>query len=55
MKTPREIRFCWLCSRQLQGNHYAETEVDGHIRVLHKACAKIATTEIAEEVAKGEK
>jgi hypothetical protein len=49
MATPRKIRFCWLCGRKLQGNYYAEIEVDAHIRILHKSCAKIANTEAAEE------
>lgn len=39
------IRFCWECSRQLRGNHYAELvlekyTMDKHPRILHKDCAK---------------
>ena len=32
------VRFCWLCGRKLWGNKHVETFVDGHIRILHKAC-----------------
>ena len=37
MTKPR-VRFCWDCGRQLRGNHHIEKEVDGHLRILHKAC-----------------
>jgi len=33
------VRFCWLCSKKLYGNHFKEIPVDGHVRTLHKACA----------------
>ena len=32
------VNFCWLCGRKLWGNKHIETFVDGHIRILHKAC-----------------
>lgn len=37
-----KIRFCWHCSRKLQGNHYAEYKhpEDGHTRIVHKVCLK---------------
>lgn len=36
------VNFCWLCGRKLWGHNHVETFVDGHIRILHKAChAKI--------------
>lgn len=38
-KKPR-VRFCWECGRKLMGNHHTEIEIDGHIRTLHKQCAK---------------
>jgi len=34
------VRFCWECSRKLQGNHHVEMVIDGHPRILHKSCAK---------------
>lgn len=42
-------RFCWLCSRQLQGNHHVEMVIDGHSRILHKDCGKRAEAGLAEE------
>ena len=38
-RKPR-TRLCWLCNRKFQGNHFAEVEIDGHLRELHKGCAK---------------
>lgn len=34
------VRFCWDCGKKLYGNHFAEKLIDGHIRILHKGCAK---------------
>ena len=34
------IGLCWLCGNHLRGNHFAEIEIDGHVRILHKACAE---------------
>jgi len=34
------VRFCWQCGYKLQGNHFKEIEVDGHMRICHKTCAK---------------
>jgi hypothetical protein len=39
-KPPRGIRFCWHCSRKLRGNHFVKAKVNGHMRVMHKACHK---------------
>jgi hypothetical protein len=40
-KTPRGIRFCWVCSKKLYGNHHATVKgPDGNERVMHKYCAK---------------
>jgi hypothetical protein len=33
------VRFCWVCSRQLYGRQFAEVEIDGLKRIVHKACA----------------
>ena len=38
--TKMRIRFCWLCGKQLYGNHSAMLKIDGHLRTLHKACDK---------------
>jgi hypothetical protein len=38
-ENPR-VRFCWLCSNKLRGNHCVEKVIDGHSRILHKSCAK---------------
>lgn len=49
MSTPQEFeplvgkprtRLCWLCGRKFRGNHFTEVEIDGHMRELHKECAK---------------
>jgi hypothetical protein len=40
MNQKPRVRFCWLCARRLQANHFAEVEHDGHLRIFHKACAK---------------
>lgn len=40
MSKVHNVRFCWLCSNKLYGNHKEELSVDGHVRTLHKACAK---------------
>jgi hypothetical protein len=38
MSEKPKIRFCWECGRKLQGNHFAEEKIEGHIRILHKKC-----------------
>jgi len=50
-KKPR-IRFCWLCGRKLRGNHFVETVIDEHPRIMHKACAKWAEREQAKDLEK---
>ena len=37
------IRFCWHCGRNLRGNHFAEVEVVGEMKILHKGCVKEAS------------
>jgi hypothetical protein len=39
-KKPR-VRFCWECGKKLRGNHFIEVEIDGHKRILHKACIEV--------------
>lgn len=42
-KVPRpRYRFCWECSRQLQGNYHREVKVNGQPRIVHAACAEKA-------------
>jgi hypothetical protein len=48
MEKPR-VRFCWVCSRKLRGNHFAEILIDEHMRITHKACAEYARVEMAKE------
>lgn len=38
-KKPR-VRFCWACGNKLWGNRHTEAFVYGHMRILHKTCAK---------------
>lgn len=34
------IRWCWVCSRKLQGNfHRVAIGADGHEHIVHSACA----------------
>ena len=40
MSEKPRVRFCWLCSKKLYGNHHREMLVDEHMRILHKRCAK---------------
>lgn len=40
MDKPR-TRFCWHCSRKLQGNHFAEYQSENGPVVVHKDCKKI--------------
>ena len=35
-----KIKFCWLCSKKLYGNHSEVLVIDTHSRTLHKTCAK---------------
>ena len=35
------VKFCWHCNRQLQGNHRTEKMIEGELRTLHKQCAKL--------------
>jgi hypothetical protein len=40
-KTPRGVGFCWHCSKQLYGNHYAiDKTPDGREVAVHKICKK---------------
>ena len=40
-RPPRGVRHCWECGRRLSFNKdFAVKVIDGHSRVLHKACAK---------------
>jgi hypothetical protein len=40
-KQPKpRLRWCWECSRQLRGNQYQAEVIEGHIRIMHKDCAK---------------
>lgn len=32
--------FCWECQKKLWGNKFTTLKVDGHIRILHTACAE---------------
>jgi len=32
--------FCWECQKKLWGNKCTTLKVDGHVRILHVACAK---------------
>lgn len=42
-KMPRpRYRFCWWCSRQLQGNFHRIVVVDGIERIVHAACERAA-------------
>ncbi len=34
------VKFCWVCSKKLWGNHKEELVIDGHTRTLHKTCAR---------------
>ncbi len=34
------VRFCWHCSRRLRLPSYVEKRIDGHLRILHKQCAR---------------
>lgn len=34
------LPFCWWCSRKLYGTISATLVIDGHERILHKACAR---------------
>ena len=45
-----KVRFCWECSRKLQGNHYTIKFIDGARRVLHKTCAKLYEKELTIEI-----
>jgi len=38
-KPPRGIRFCWVCGRQLRGNHHVVRYVEDREYVVHKRCA----------------
>lgn len=38
-KPKMKVRFCWLCGKQLYGNHKELLMVDSHERTFHKACA----------------
>ena len=41
-----KVRFCWICNRQLRGNHFVYfTPPDQIPRVAHKTCAKEAKVE----------
>jgi len=40
------VRFCWVCSRQLQGNFHRVAMVDGHAVVVHADCASREKLEI---------
>lgn len=31
-------RYCWHCSKKLQGAHFDTLLIDGEMRVLHKQC-----------------
>ena len=35
-----KVDFCWECGRKLWGGQHVIKEIDGHPRVLHKACSK---------------
>ena len=38
VKPNPRVRFCFECGKKLRGNHFIETEVDGHKRSFHKMC-----------------
>jgi hypothetical protein len=35
-----KVRFCWMCSKKLYGNHSEILTIDSYPRTLHKMCAK---------------
>lgn len=37
-KKPR-AHFCWECGNELRFPYFVEIVVEGHSRILHKACA----------------
>jgi len=37
--TPKpRVRFCWVCGKQLYGNHFKEVlfKKDGRLKIVHK-------------------
>lgn len=41
MSEKPRVRFCWECGNQLYQNKiFKEIFVDGHTRIVHKACAE---------------
>ena len=42
VKIKRNLPMCWNCGRKLWGSKHVKLRYngDGHIRVLHKTCAK---------------
>ena len=47
-KKPR-VKFCWECGRKLRGNHFAELEAYGQLRILHKECVGPVRTRLHYE------
>lgn len=45
-KSSNPVRFCWICSTKLWGNHSEVLTIDQYSRTLHKACAKEVKREI---------
>ncbi len=40
MEYPKpKLRFCWMCGKQLYGNHHQILTIDDHKRILHVSCA----------------
>lgn len=41
------VRFCYYCGKKLWGKHHKvlRSSEDGHCRVFHKQCAKLAKKE----------
>lgn len=39
-KAKPRVRFCWVCSRKLYGNHYREVifKGDGRAKIVHAQC-----------------
>lgn len=40
------LRFCWVCSRKLQGNFHRVAIVDGREVIVHASCAEKERLEI---------
>ncbi len=43
------VRFCWVCSKQLYGNHHREViyKGDNRPKIVHVACVKKVNDESA--------